>query len=439
MFKAKEISHHKLLLFSILLPLGFAFATKPIAAQSTHTSASRVSNERFTGKGLRIIEVYFGSAAERAGLKPMDLIFRYGEFEIVDDASYFAARDAYEKSPGATIDIMVWRDGRAITKTVESGRLGMETNEYNPVHYDFTSLMDSVNSMREIPEYMREREFKDTFTPDKSPDKITEQARAVIDRGEQDGTLTPAQVLVARIYMIFDDASREEIQKQSELLKQLIASQPPSFIRYLGSDLFFEKKRYRAAIECFKQHLRLHPDDVSIRLNLGFAYNRVGMFAEADAAADYALADENTLSERGHHVAHNVKATAALGRQEYSKAIAFGEKGFETGDCNCDFSLVMLAAAETGDLTKLTETSHKFQEKLPEEFEKRKLQLAAVEAFALVKAGKRDQAIELVQNWKDTDRVEGRLKAYWKIYPSGSDVWINWTDLTQERQVTSNK
>jgi len=426
MFKANQSSHLKFLLISIFLPLGFAFASKSIAAQSLQSPAS---SERFTGKGVRIIDIYSGSPAERAGLKTMDVIFRYGEFEIVDDASYFAARDAYEKSHEAKIDIMVWRDGRAITKTVESGWLGIDSNEYNPTYYAFTSLMDSVNSMREIPEYMRDREFKDTFTPDKSQQKIIEQAQAVIDRGEQDGTLTPAQVLVARIYLIFDDASREEIQKQSELLKQLIASQPPSFIHVLGNDLFFEKKRFRAAIECFKQHLKLHPDDLSIRAHLGVAYYRLGMFAEANTAADYALADEAKLSGRSEYLAYNVKAMAALGRQEYSKAIAFGEKAFEIGDCHCDISLVMLAAAETGDLAKLEEASRKAQETLPKEFATRKLQLAAVEAFALVKAGKRDQAIELIQNWKDMDRVEGRLKAYWKVYPGGSDVWTNWTDL----------
>ena len=429
MFKANKVSFLKLL--ALLLPLVTSFATGPIAAQNIPTSASRASNERFTGKGLRIIEVYPGSPADRAGLKFMDVIFRYGEFEIVDHASYFVARDAYEKSPEATVDIMVWHDGKVIKKTVESGRLGVETNEYNAVHYDFTSLMDSVNSMRAVPEYMREREFKDTFTPDKSPEKIIEQARAVIDRGEQEGTLTPAQVLVARIYMTFDDASREEIQKQSELLKQLIDTQPPSFIHMLGNDLFFEKKRFRAAIECFKQHLKLHPDDFSIRVNLGFAYNQVGMFAEADTAADYALADDAKLGGQNRYTAYNVKANAALSRQEYSKAIAFGEKAFEIENCHCDFSLVMLAAAETGDLVKLKETEQKFQDKLLEDFEKRKLQVAAVEALALVKSGKRDQAIELVRKWEETDRVEGRLKSYWKIYPGGSDVWTNWADLAR--------
>lgn len=104
MVKTNEISHLTLPLISVLLSLGFAFADKPTAAQNLQPT-SRVASERFPGKGLRIIEVYPGSAAERAGLKPMDLIFRYGEFEIVDDASYFAARDAYEKSPGATKSI----------------------------------------------------------------------------------------------------------------------------------------------------------------------------------------------------------------------------------------------------------------------------------------------------------------------------------------------
>lgn len=51
------------------------------------------SKEHYPGRGIRITVVHQGSAAELAGLKTMDVIFRYGDFEIGDDASFFAARD----------------------------------------------------------------------------------------------------------------------------------------------------------------------------------------------------------------------------------------------------------------------------------------------------------------------------------------------------------
>ena len=149
----------------------------------------------------------------------------------------------------------------------------------------------------------------------------------------------------------------------------------------LGQDRFFEKKHHRAAVECFKRHLEVHPDDVSIRLNMGVAYYRLRMFAEAEAAADYVLDHELGLSDHGYAVAYNVKAMGVLSRGDYSKSIFFAEKAFDIEQCHCDISLVMLAAAQTGDLQKLAEASRKFQQALPEEFEKKKLQLAAVEAL----------------------------------------------------------
>jgi tetratricopeptide (TPR) repeat protein len=358
----------------------------------------------------------------------MDVIFRYGDFEIVDDASYFAARETYENGREAEIPIVVWREGKAVRTTVEPGRLGIESNEYSPVAYQFSSLMMRLDAQREIPEYMRDREFKDSYTP---PEKILDEARPLIDQAEREATLTPAQILVARIYMILDDASPEDLKRQSEMLVQLISTQPASYVGTLGQKRFFEKNHHRAAIECFKRHLEVHPDDVSIRLNMGLAYYRLRMFAEAEAAADYILDHELKLSAHGYAVAYNVKAMGVLSRGDYNKSIFFAEKAFDIEQCHCDISLVLLAAAQTGDLQKLAEASRKFQQALPEEFEKKKLQLAAVEAYALVKSNQRPRARLLTQEWKDTDRVEGRLKAYWKIYPGGSDIWNNWIELTR--------
>ena len=440
MYSSKKFSSYKALLILCLLVTGTCGCSSLLAraSQVRGSQESPSLQARFSGRGLRITEVHEGSPAQSAGLKPMDVIFRYGEFEIVDDASYFAARDAYENGREREIPIVVWSNGKAVRTTVPPGKLGIETNEYSPVAYKFSSLMMDLDVQQEVPEYKRDREFKDSYTP---PEKILNEARSIIERAERESTLTPAQILVARIYMILDDASPEDLKRQSEMLAQLVSTQPVSYLVMLGQDRFFEKKHHRAAVECFKRYLEVYPDDVSIRLNMGIAYYRLRMFAEAEAAADYVLDHELGLSDHGFEVAYNVKAMGVLSRGDYSKSIFFAEKAFDIEPCHCDISLVLLAAAQTGDMEKLAEASRKFQQALPEEFEKKKLQLAAVEAYALVKANQRDRARELIQKWKDTDRiegkntdrVEGRLKAYWKIYPGGSDIWNNWNELTRNQ------
>lgn len=403
-------------------------ACSALLARASQGRAMQETKERFNGRGIQITEVWEDSAAERAGLKPMDVIFRYGDSEIVDDASFFAARNAHENSREREIPIAIWRDGKAFKVSVSPGRLGIQSNEYSLVAYQFSSLMKGLDLQQQVPEYQRDREFKDSNTP---PEKILNEAKSMIDQAEREGTLTPNQILVARIDMILDDASPEDLKRQSELLVQLISTQPASYLHMLGNDHFFENRHYRPAIECFKRHLEVHPDDVNTRLNMGVAYFRLRMFTEAEATADYVLDHKLELSEHGYVVAYSVKAMGTLSRGDYSKTIALSEKAFEMEQCHCDIARAMLAAAQTGDLQKLAEASSKFKEALPAEFEQKKLQLGAVEALALVKSNQRDRARALVRDWKDTDRIEGRLKAYWKVYPGGSDIWTNWNDLTR--------
>lgn len=390
----------------------------------------QVETEQNPGRGLRIVSVFEGGTAQRAGLLPMDLLSKYGEFDIVDHASYFAAREAYNRSPDDKVQIIVWRGNKKMTPTVSAGKLGVETNEYNPVCYQFDSLVQKVNVMAEVPDYMRDREFKEHFTS--SPEKILDEARRLIDQAEQEGKLTPTQVLISRIYLIFDDAPPEEIKKQTAMLDQLFAAQPDSFIEYLGQDLFFQKKRYRAAIECFKRHLQVDPSDVSARLNLGFAAYHLRMWDEAGAAVDYVFDNKLGLTGHGFRVAYQVKAMAALGHHDYGTTIEFAEKSFELNRQSFDISLVQLAAAESGDLKKLKEASHKFQQTLPQKYETLKFQVDAVEAYALVKDNQRERARELVMKWKDVESIEGKLNRYWGIYAGGSNVATNWKELMRD-------
>lgn len=80
-----------------------------VSAQQTSATARDTTSERPPQVGLRVLEVNQGSPADKAGLKPMDTIVKYGDFAIVDSASYFAARDVYEKSPDSKVALVYWR------------------------------------------------------------------------------------------------------------------------------------------------------------------------------------------------------------------------------------------------------------------------------------------------------------------------------------------
>jgi|GEM_PF-1798236 len=423
---SKTFSRNLTLLILCLLLAGSAGCSSLLARASQSDTPKEVSVPRPPSRGLRIIDIYPGGEAERAGLERMDLIFRYGDHEIIDDASFYAARDVYETSGASKIAIQVWRNNKALKFQVAPGRLGIDSNEYSPVAYQFSATLDKLDAQRAISEYMRDREFKDSYV---APEKLVAEGRRFLDQAEQESTLTPNQILVARISLIADDAPPEDLKRQSELLAQLVSTQPVSYLHMMGQDEFFLKKRYRPAVACFKRYLDTNPNDVSIRLNLGVAYYRLRMFAEAEAAADYVLDNDLPLSDHGQEVAYNVKAMGVLSRGDYAQAIYVAEQAWESEPCHCDISLVMLAAAQTGNLEKLAAAARQYQQALPDEFAQRKLQLTAVEAFALVKSNQLERARALVRQWKDKDRVEGRLKAYWAIYPGGADVWNNWTNL----------
>ena len=127
MHSSEKFSHCKTLLIFCLLVTGTGVCGSSLAraSQVRGSQESRSLKARYPGRGLQISEVHPGSPAQRAGLEPRDLIFRYGSFEIVDDASYFAARDAYENGRELEIPIVVWRHGQAVRMMVEPGKLGI--------------------------------------------------------------------------------------------------------------------------------------------------------------------------------------------------------------------------------------------------------------------------------------------------------------------------
>jgi len=380
--------------------------------------------------GLFVTKVFPNSPAEAAGIRPMDIIIKYGDYAIVDDTGFFNARNYYEKSDAERVEVTLRRGLTDRSVSVATGWLGVSTTENDETSQEFRPLMNRINAMREIPEYMHDREFKGQFV--EGPTKILEKATALIDRAEREGKWTAAQAQVARIYTILDEASLEDQAKQTELLKQFFKSQPTNYILYLGYERFFRDKRFRAAIACFNHYLMTSPNDVSARLNLAVAYNKLGMYVEAESAAKYVFANHLGLSEYGQLVAYEALAISAAGRRDYGNCIQFAEKAFAIEQKLDGLMLIQLAAAQMGDREKFEQAVQKLQETMPARYLEYKLEIDAVDAYSLVKNNQTDAARKLVRMWKDLDRAEGKVIGYWRNFPDGMDVARNWAQLMRD-------
>jgi tetratricopeptide (TPR) repeat protein len=407
---------------SMLLAISVVAQTeRSIAGVSTKLEPPKV--------GLRVTEVVPGSVAEEAGLQTMDVLSQYGSHEIVDAASYFRAREAYQEFSESKVAMVYWRGRERIATWVKPGRLGIEFNEYGAVAYDLDSLMQKLNALIALPEYFVAGEIaKGAMQP---RDVVVTKISGAIDQAESDGSLTPAQILVARINAIPDDASQAEVDKQSGLINELIAQQPRGFTDYLGYKIFFRQKRFRPAVACFKRTLELQPSDVSTRLNLGTAYFMLRMFAEADAAVDHVLKDGKNLNDYGRGVAFQVKANAALGRRDFASALNFAEIAFRANP-RSDYlmSLWQFAAAQTGDLERFYQVIKATEEALPSDYARLRGRTDAIEAYILFKNNQPDKARAIVQAWQVIDNLRSHAK-YWRQYPSGEDVVKVWEQLSQ--------
>lgn len=405
-------------------------------AQTSKLSRSEGNFGREPQRAVRVTQVLPDSIAEEAGIRQMDVISNYGGIEILDEAGlYFAMnvnRDypppTTESQPIPTVEIVVWR-GYCYTARVRLGWLGVMTRDNDKVSEEFMSMMTHLNSRREIPQYMHETVFKGQFTEPEA--KVLERAKALIEQAERENRLTPEQVEVDRIYMVLDDASLKDQLRQKELLQHLLATQPVNYIYYLGSQKFFANKRYRAAVVCFTHYLKATPNDVSIRLNMAKAYNDLEMYEAAEQAVDYVIDHKLGLSDKGQYIAYLQKSIAALGQKNYARSIKLSEKAFSYQRYALAPLLMLLAAAQEGDMPEFQEALQLLQEKLPKTYFEARLAIDAVKAHALVNANQSDPARELVQQWKDTDHAEGKILAFRRDFPSGKDVARTFASLLQ--------
>jgi tetratricopeptide (TPR) repeat protein len=408
----------KALLLSLLLSIS-------LNATAQQEKATADGNGEPPKIGLRVLDVLAGSPAASAGLETMDVITKYGDVTIVDAASYFVARDTHQRSPNAKVEIVYWRGRQRMTSIIPPGRMGIKFNEYNPANYQLDSLMQKLNMLIEAPSFS-EGGLPPSALPPR--DKLIEQIDAAIQKAASDGSLTPAQILVAKISAIPDDASPAEIEKQSGLLKELISTQPYGLIDYLSYEVYFTHKHFRPAAACFKRVLEGRPTDANVRLNLGIAYWRLQKYPEAEAAADYALQQQG-LTKHGYAIAYQVKANAALGSHEFGKALDYADQAskLEPGVTYL-MLLSALAAAASGDQAKFNDVMRSSEKDNPPEYARLRPRLDAVEALVLMKTGQVDRARVLANKSIGTADPEANAK-FWLQYPTGEDVLAAWKQL----------
>lgn len=379
--------------------------------------------------GVRIIEVDPEGQLAKAGIEVMDLLSKYGKFTVVDHSTYYKAREFYLKTPDQKVKVRIWRGRMPRTIEVLPGIIGGDTNEYGTVAYQLNSAMMSVNTIKEVPEFRRMVEFKSEFEKGGVEAAIA-QAREIIDRAEADGTLTPTQILVGRMGLILDNAPEDELHKLNALLVEFVGSQPDAYIAWLG-EKFHEQGHYKAARRLLKEYLSRAPEDMFLRLTLGDACLKLGLWSEAETIADLALPKEDDLWPEALFAAYEQKAFGALSRSDYNTSITFAEKAFAMGRGTIEIEMVQLAAALSGNMEKYLEATRKRKEVLPKEFETLKLQIDSLEVLALSVNGNDALAREVIARSTEKDRVEARLKYYWRTYPQGNKVVENWLRLSK--------
>jgi tetratricopeptide (TPR) repeat protein len=393
-----------------------AFFTRLILLSTWMLFSINASAQQGPTKGLRITDVNPGGPAAEAGMQSTDVIVMYGDAQVVDAASYFVARERYQKSSQGKIEITYWRGRDKAVAQVLPGTLGIRFDDFNPGAYELEALMQRLNAMIEAPAYLTEAQ---AARASQSRAKLLDEIEAAIQKASGEGLLTPAQILVARINAIPDDSPAPAIERQSAMLKELMANQTRGFIEWISYEVFFKHKRYRAAVSSYQKVLETNRADAGSRLNLGIAYNHLEMFAEAETAADYALKQYGGLTQHGYVVAFQVKAGAALGLREFAKAADYAQQSFEVDPpSGYPMLLWLLAAAQTGDMGKFYDAVTASQKRLPSDYSISRARIDMLEAYVLFKNGQLEKAQTLARKWA-TDETNA---TYWQQFPSGADV-----------------
>jgi tetratricopeptide (TPR) repeat protein len=396
-----------------------ALATNNIATQDKAKKSDKLNNSKFDQSllsGIKVIDIYRDCGAREYGLKDWDIIFKYGDKKIIDQASYFMARKAYKSSSDKTIQLGINRKGQLLTLKIPKEELCINFKDENIQLEAFYDLMSDYNRNSSL-------ECFGLPDPEAEPSRTTKnRAENILAYSEKHKLISDAQLLVAKIAMIPDNGNEADDERRYALLEQLFANYPISFILTAGQENLFERCRFKAAIECFKTYLKHNPKNESVWLNMGVAYNNLQMYDKAQETVDYVLDNKLPLSPYGYSVALRVKALSEMGKKNYRSTIAYVQKGLMLSPSLYQVNLWLLATAKIGDIKQFQILKGVYKKSWSEDYVKNEKYVDAVEVYLLVKDRRIEEARAIANRWKAEQNISRKLKMYWYDYPGGQEI-----------------
>ena len=387
------------LLLNIIMVL--MFATSVYARMPVRQQPAQIKDY-----GILITDIYYDSPAKTVGLQRGDVIKKYNDKLVIDSADYKRSMKAYQaQSEPNNATLTINREGNLITLSVPKGKLGFETEDLNP-------LYDEINTAIANKELVK--------------------AQKLIAQGSRNNTLSVCQVLIAKISLIPDGATPQQVATGIKLYDQLMALYPKEDIGYLGWHEFLQRGHNNVAIITLQGYLKEHPSDVSNLLNVALAWQRLAQYDEATRIVDQVLARPNTgLSPYGYAVAYRIKGRIALAKGDYSQALKYFHDTIENNSDPQDHSTYkayLFVAAKLDDLAQFYQIRSYCQKNEAETLTQDAYFFDCLEAYLLVTNKHPEQALELAKKWQDNPMVAKQLEEL-NNYTGGKAVLDIWHSL----------
>ena len=256
-------------------------------------------------------------------------------------------------------------------------------------------------------------------------------AQQMIKQGEADHKLSPKNATFLRIELL-GRQKPIDVQARTQLLDQFTSGLSSNELLGFGN-LYADIADYETAALLFEKAIRLDPDDVSSRLNLGMTYVQLHRFDEAERVADIFLSrPDSALSDFGWYNALRTKAGALHGYGRYAEAMTFYEKALSRQPDLDDFTIQMeylLSAAWLGDPDRFEGAVRLCDSRGGKGYLQRPFYVDSLRAFVLVRRNQPDAARKIVEKWRENAEANRRIRTYWKRTPDRTAIAENWNQL----------
>lgn len=350
--------------------------------------------------GVLVVQVFPGSAAEKAGLKPGDIIIGYNGVSTPDNVIYDKAKAEADAQKLASVDLTVLRGSALQTVKVPGGTLGFEKRTW-------VGVLEAV--------FARLEQGK--------PD----QAKEILDVAEKEGALTTEQLLVGRLWTIPDTATPEQETERAGLLAKLFEIVPIDTLTEFGKQEFVNYRRHATASACFQRVIKEKPADTQARLELALSYTALAKYD--DAARELALVekDRKTLTEAGLKVVERTRANVALGKKDYKAALAYYSTAVSTDMNPQDWvsqSMYLYCAARSTDPAAFPTALDRVKKLQGENVGPMDVNSKLLESFAFSLQKKNAEATTKARELPED--LPAPIVEFWQRVPEGQDVIDRW-------------